>query len=153
MTTQNYQPGFVLAKMRFHGLSEDGEFNVRIIELPQDFGIAIVQTRDLDTDVKKTYLMVDRGMLHELLVDESHEVMDITIARRVGQDEWGWNPESVQQAWLCKPSGATGANPWRVVLQKEDGSIEDEDQEFLSEALEKRIQWKRPKLPVQSSNE
>ncbi|MDM0010543.1 hypothetical protein QTI51_36735 [Variovorax sp. J22G73] len=148
MITQKYQPGFVLAKMRFHGLSEDGEFNVRMIELPRDFGIAIVQTRDRGTDVERTYLMLDRGMLHELLVDESHEVMDITIARRVGQDEWGWNPESVQQAWLCKPSGATGANPWRVVLQAEDGSIDNEDLEFLSEALERRIQWIRPELPV-----
>jgi hypothetical protein len=148
MTTQNYQPGFVLAKMRFHGLSEHGEFNVRIIELPWDSGIAIVQTRDRGTDVKRAYLMVDRGMLHELLVDESHEVMDITIVRRVGQDEWGWNPESVQQAWLCKPSGATGANPWRVVLQAEDGSFDEEDEKFLSEALERSIQWKRPKLPL-----
>jgi hypothetical protein len=142
------QIGFVKALMTCPGISEDGDFNVGIVEAISDFPIAIVRTKDRSTNVERTHLMLERAKIAHLLNDKRREVLDITIATPGAQDKRSWSLRNVRRVLFCKTPDSDKSGLWKIVLVGSNGPLALLDQDTLDSATMTMVQWKRPKLPL-----
>jgi hypothetical protein len=148
MTSQTLQLGFVKALMSCPGISDDGDFNVGIVEAARDVAIVIMRTRDRGSDVERTHLMLERSKIAHLLKDKEREVLDITIATPGAQDKRSWSLRNVRRVLFCRTRDPDESGLWKVVLEGSSGPLALLDQDTLDSALMTMVQWRRPKLPL-----